>query len=692
MHGTSVKLIAIVFVCLAGLTSGAIADERARIEVLPDREAGPVNRLILGNNMLAYQAGTWRAARPDYSDRGAGIWDPQRQRPEPAFVRLAREAGISVSRWPGGCGSHNYNWKRTVGPLEKRPHQKFGLPEFLAFCEATDSIPILTIAVYWGTAADAADLVEYLNAPNDGSNPNGGTDWAAMRAADGHPDPYGVVWFEYGNESNHGEHSPTEGRKEKRKLSAEEYARRYLEYRAAMKAVDPRIKLGAILWHPFEPWNRTVLRIAGRQIDFGIEHTYVPGFHRDTTHEQSRLLMQACTAVGVRLQQIYDELNQLVKEETGRADLPWAVTEYNGHFVQSKPVPYRQSLGNALRNAEHIRVMMRPQNRIAMANFWQFANEYWGMVRGYPHKGEPLVKQANFYVYQLYNEHFGDVLIESKVECGHWEFPGGANVPARRGKPSRFWLFDRNLLPDDYRWRIAKTAEVKQHIEGNALLAEFSGRNTNYYHASVVLPARPLTGYRVTGEIKTEGLQAAKQGAGFQVGDARGWTTTHSASLGGNVRGDSDWTQVVVDYVTLPDTKEIQIVARRLAAERAGDDPVSGRAHYRLLKVQEFQPDNDGAVPDLSVNAAKRADGTVTLMIVNTNLDRDVATTIAIRGRRPGDRSRAAAWSLVGSTPWATNVGKQPGVRLVETPIRPTAGGWQLTLRRHSLTALEIEP
>lgn len=524
---TTLMIIAMSLTCL---TSQALAADPARIEVRPGEEIGPVNRLIFGNNMLGYQYGTFQHTRPDYADRGAGIWDPDRRRPEPEFVKLARQAGTTVSRWPGGCGTHNYNWKLTVGPLEKRPRQKFGLPEFLTFCRQTDSVPILTVAVYWGTAADAAELVEYLNSPNDGGNPNGGTDWAAVRAGDGHVEPYNVVWFEYGNESNHGEHSPSEGRKQKRKFSAEEYARRYLEYQSVMKAVDPHIKLGAIIWHPFEDWNRTVLRIAGRQIDYGIEHTYVPGFHSDTTPDKSRLLMQACVASGARLQEVYDQLNHMVEYETGRTDLRWAVTEYNGHFVQNKPVPYRQSLGNALRNAEHLRVMMQPRNRIALANFWQFANEYWGMVRGYVHKGERPVKQANFYVYQLYNEHFGDTLIASGVSCSQWEFPGGAGIPAR------------------------------------------------------------------------------------------------------------------------------------------------------------------SAVPDLSVNAAKRADGTITLMIVNTNLDEDIETTVVVSDRPPGEDSRAGAWSLVGPTPWATNVAVKSEVRLVETPLRKAPDGWQITLPRHSLTAVEIEP
>lgn len=33
-----------------------------------------------------------------------------------------------------------------------------------------------------------------------GGNPGGGTDWAAMRAANGHEEPYGVIRFELGNE------------------------------------------------------------------------------------------------------------------------------------------------------------------------------------------------------------------------------------------------------------------------------------------------------------------------------------------------------------------------------------------------------------------------------------------------------------------------------------------------------------
>ncbi|NCO39696.1 MAG: hypothetical protein COZ06_07800 [Armatimonadetes bacterium CG_4_10_14_3_um_filter_66_18] len=675
----------VFFAMLAWFASALHAAEQARVEILPDQVIGPVNRLVLGNNMLAYQD-----RREEYGNRGAGLWDPGQRRPVPGYVALAKQAGLSVSRWPGGCGAHNYNWKLTVGPLDKRPTQQFGLPEFLKFCEETDSVPILTVAVYWGDAADGADLVEYLNTPNDGSNPNGGTDWAGVRAGDGHPAPYDVVWFEYGNESYHGEHQPTEGRAEKRKYSAEEYGQRYLVYRAAMKAVDPLIKLGGLLQNGMDDWNRAVLRVAGKELDFGIEHTYTPGHHGDTTADNNRLFMQACTASGDRIQRIYDGLNKLVEDETGRTDLPWAITEYNGHFVQSKPLPYRQTLGNALRNAEHVRVMMQPGNRIALANFWQFSNEYWGMVQGYVHKGEPLVKQANYYVYQLYHEHFGDTLIGAKVTCGRWDFPGGAWLPARSGEPAEYKLFEENLLPADHQWQVSQNPLVKQHLEDQTLVAEFNGSDTNYYHGTVALPAKPNTGYRITGEIKTVGLNTAT-GAGFQVGDARGWTVTKSCALGGDLRGDNGWTQVVIDYTTLPDTEGLAIQTRRLGDD-GGADPISGTAHYRLKSVHQFRPENSGGVPDLSVNAAKRPDGTVTLMVVNTNLDEDLDTEVVVPGRTPGAGAQAVAWSLVSPTAWATNAGAEREVTLVETPVRKSSNGWQVMLPKHSLTAMEVRP
>jgi len=510
-------------VVLACATVDTPAAAPARIEVRPAEEIGPVNRQILGAAICAAKA---RRHEGVYADRGSGVWDPEHRRPDPEFVALAKQAGISAWRWAPGTEA---KWKPFVGPLSERPY-KFGLPEFLRFCEETDAVPVILLDVYRSTAADAADLVEYLNSPDNGKNPNGGMDWASVRAADGHPAPYDVVWFECGNESyvNAGKWIKELGVGGYGGL-AEEYARRYLRFRAAMKAVDPRIKLGANIQHTIDPWNKPILRVAGKQIDFGIDHPYSPGFTGKAAPEMSRRIMEACVARGAPLQKLYDDLDRVVEEETGRTDMPRAVTEYNALLTQQEPVPYRFTLGNALGTAEHIRVMMRPRNRIGLATFWNFANEFWGIVRGYPHRGERPVKQAPYYVFQLYHEHFGDTLIASQVSCGRWDFQGGYGVPAQ-------------------------------------------------------------------------------------------------------------------------------------------------------------------SVPDLTVNTAKRTDGTITLMIVNTNVDTNIETTIVVENRQPDGDTETVARSLVGATPLSTNLGSEPHVKVIKTAIRPVASGWRITLPKHSLTAAEIRP
>lgn len=651
-----------------------LADRDATVTVHPQDVIGKVNPLIFGNNQLAYQ-GSER-----YSNRGAGIWDPDTMTPVSAYVELSKEAGITIQRWPGGCTAHNYNWKNTVGPLDQRPNMKFGLPQFMAFCEATRALALITVSVYWGTEQDGADLVEYLNAPNDGSNPNGGTDWAAVRAADGHPAPYGVVYFEYGNEDYHGEHKTAQN-PNPRKITPEDYAAQYLKYQAAMKAVDPKIQLGGLLQNGLWEWNRVVLERCGAQMDFAIEHTYTPGSGKDTDESTRRPYMQACLASDAHIQGIYDKLLGQIKEVCGREDLPLAITEYNGWFAQEKPVPYRQALANALRNAEHLRVMTRPHNNILMANFWQFANEYWGMVKDLGNPPRP-VKQANFFPYQMYHQHFGDTLVGVDVQCDTWDFGGGL-LPPRRGKPSEYRLFEENLLPAAYTWE-DRTPErgVTQTIEGPVVTAKFSGNDVNYYAPRVELPAVASTGYRLVGEVKTEGLTGSN-GAGFQVGDARGWTATQSCSLTTGVLGTGDWTEVVVEYTTLPDTTAIEILARRLG----GGGEVSGTAQFRLKSLQTFVPKNAGAVPDLGVNCATRPDGTITAMVVNKNMDATVPVTLKVDGKAV---TAARAWVLSGPEPWGNNLTDFEAITLKEVQPQLRDGTAWLQLPGCSMAAVEL--
>ena len=111
----------------------------------------------------------------------------------------------------GGSNAHGYLWKKMRGPRELRGVERtyggasygepttlgFGIFESMDMAEAMGVAPIITLGST-ETAADLSDLVDYLFA--DASSNAGGSEWGALRAADGHPTPYEIEWFELGNE------------------------------------------------------------------------------------------------------------------------------------------------------------------------------------------------------------------------------------------------------------------------------------------------------------------------------------------------------------------------------------------------------------------------------------------------------------------------------------------------------------
>ena len=142
--------------------------------------------------------------RSDLMEKMAGM--------HPTFLRL-----------PGGNfleGDHvyeRYDWKTTIGPQVDRPTHPspwgyqssdgLGLLEFLEWCEDLKIQPVL--AVYAGYSMrqeyvepgpalepyvqDALDEIEYVSGSTS-------TKWGAVRAKDGHPNPFPLTYVEIGNE------------------------------------------------------------------------------------------------------------------------------------------------------------------------------------------------------------------------------------------------------------------------------------------------------------------------------------------------------------------------------------------------------------------------------------------------------------------------------------------------------------
>ncbi len=155
-------------------------------------------------------------------------------------------------RFPGGNyleGDHipeRYEWKKTIGPLVDRPTHPspwlyhstdgLGLLEFLEWCEDLKMQPVL--AVYAGYSMkqehvnpgpdlepyvqDALDEIEYVSGGAD-------TKWGAVRAKDGHPQPFKLTYVEIGNEDFFDKSGSYDGR--------------YAQFYKAIKAKYPELQL-----------------------------------------------------------------------------------------------------------------------------------------------------------------------------------------------------------------------------------------------------------------------------------------------------------------------------------------------------------------------------------------------------------------------------------------------------------------
>ncbi|MEU0671982.1 cellulose-binding protein [Streptomyces sp. NPDC006172] len=184
-----------------------------------------------------------------------------------AVPGLLRNAGVGAVRYPGGGYADGYHWQtHTVEGGYVAPNTDFDT--FMGTARATGAQPIITANYGSGTPDEAAGWVRYANVTKG----------------------YGVKHWEIGNEVyGNGLYGATWETDHHASKTATTYATNLVQYATAMKAVDPSIKIGAVLTTPgawpdgitgpgdSADWNHTVLSIAGSKIDFVVVHHYPIG-------------------------------------------------------------------------------------------------------------------------------------------------------------------------------------------------------------------------------------------------------------------------------------------------------------------------------------------------------------------------------------------------------------------------------
>lgn len=199
----------------------------------------------------------------------------------PDLAQFIADLKPAFVRWPGGCFVEGIdiqsapNWKRTIGPIEKRSgtyspwgywsSDGFGYYEYLQFCE-----DIGASALYVFNAGVSCDFRSGTFAPDDSLQPYiesaldaieyaigpVNSKWGKVRATAGHPKPFPLKYVEVGNEQ-----------------SGPRYAERYNRFYDAIKSKYPGIQIMASMG--IGDVNQYTLKDM-KQVEFVDEHSYKP--------------------------------------------------------------------------------------------------------------------------------------------------------------------------------------------------------------------------------------------------------------------------------------------------------------------------------------------------------------------------------------------------------------------------------
>lgn len=664
-----------------------------------------ISPFIYGQNTLAYDPCYQKETKKcnndgRYSNHGAGQWNPMRQEADSVLLQFSRKIHVKFIRFPGGCGTHIYNWKKTIGPLKKRPLFQFGIDEFLALCEKLHATPIITLSYFTGTDADLADLIEYLNQPINGENPHGGINWALVRKANGHPEPYNTTFFELGNEVWHGTH----GNDLKRGVpSPQAYAKRFIACQKLFKAIDSNIKLGAVL-RDFDSlqdgWNYDVAATLRDKMDFGILHIYPISYTENNDPISSEELFSIALASPLQVQHGLESLSRQLEELTGHS-VPLMITEYNGGFKQNKPLPYRHSLGNALLNASLIQTFLKADSPIIGANYWQFVNSYWGALYNplyLQHRGT-YIRRPNFFIFELFREHFGNNLLKTSTSCPSYSSRSFGRVLAAQKHPDEKKQIGtkertkRIVYPHDWNISYARqffafksTVKVKRKSKILEINFPFK-KNINFYHIGVTLPVNPQRKYRLSGKIKTE-WPVSSSGIYLNVQDKRGWKKTQWAESTQQVTGNRDWSHIQVEFQPLSDSKAIHIMIRRMN----GGGVANGKVWIKNVILQDIGPAKKNLpTPYLSTIASIDDSGKkVYLIVVNKNLKKSIKATIKIK--KFGFKDTGKFFVLHVPMIDSTNENGKEDVKLTEGTfkVEDAQNSFGFTFLPCSVTAIEV--
>ena len=233
---------------------------------------------------------------PTYNNRENGM--------RPDLASMLKALHPKFFRFPGGCfveGQNSpvnaFHWESSIGPIEQRPGHwnvnwgyrttdGIGFDEYLQLAEDLGAKPLYVVNVgIWHGGFTPVDSIqpwidEALNAL-EYANGSITTKYGALRAKNGHPEPYNIEYLEIGNENN--QYDPS--------LQSDNYYKRFKLFRDAILAKYPNMHIigNVIAWGDDNPkWK------SEESVELLDEHYYrnpawfANNFHKYDSYERGK--------------------------------------------------------------------------------------------------------------------------------------------------------------------------------------------------------------------------------------------------------------------------------------------------------------------------------------------------------------------------------------------------------------------
>ena len=213
---------------------------------------------------------------PTYKNRENGL--------RPDLVEMLCALHPRFMRFPGGCfvegqdtPDNAFRWERTIGPVEERPghwnknwgyrtSDGVGFHEYLQLAEDLGAKPlyVTNIGIWHGGVTPLDSLRMWIDECMNAleyANGDVKTKYGAMRAANGHPEPFNIEYIEIGNENNQDDGL----------LLSDKYIERYRAFRNAILRKYPKMKIigNVAAWGTDDPRWKTK-----DKVDLVDEHYY----------------------------------------------------------------------------------------------------------------------------------------------------------------------------------------------------------------------------------------------------------------------------------------------------------------------------------------------------------------------------------------------------------------------------------